>query len=303
MIQSITSIIPNGQSLTLELRSPEQSGLFVRRIDGLGPTKAQLNFSDSLYSDGSFFNSSRLTSRNIVLDLGFLDNPIESIENIRLKSYKFFPPKTSVVLIIRTDSRTVRTLAYVESNEPIIFSKESGTQISLICPDSYLYGLNTYETVFSGVSPLFEFPFENNSLVNPTLEFGNVFINQEGNIYYSGELETGLYIEVDFLGSVTNLNIHSLTTSQNMTINSAKLTTLTGSNFIAGDKLILSTSRNQKYIYLIRNGVWWNILNTIGFVSDWIYLIHGDNVITYTATSGVNNMHFKASHNIVYSGV
>ena len=64
-------------------------------------------------------------------------------------------------MIFETDNRMCETTGWVESNEPTIFSREEGCQISVICPDPYFYSLSKDSTIFSGIEPALEFPFSN----------------------------------------------------------------------------------------------------------------------------------------------
>ena len=68
MIRSVTVENYLGDSITLELMRPEKSGFIVKNIEGLGPAKANINTTDISTNDGSIFNSSRLTQRNITMD-------------------------------------------------------------------------------------------------------------------------------------------------------------------------------------------------------------------------------------------
>jgi hypothetical protein len=86
MIKSVTVINHLGRSLTMELRSPEKSGFLIRSITGLGPVNATVNVTEIMSSNGAVFNSSRLTTRNIVFDRQFLW--AKTIEEVRYASYQ-----------------------------------------------------------------------------------------------------------------------------------------------------------------------------------------------------------------------
>ena len=80
-------------------------------------------------------------------------------------------------MLIETDNRQAEIEGYVESNDPAIFSKDEGSDISIVCPNPFFYsagkdGINT--TIFYGVEALFEFPFSNESLQDPLLEMGEI---------------------------------------------------------------------------------------------------------------------------------
>lgn len=178
MIRSFTVTNTLGDSIKIDLAEPEKSGFVIVSVTGLGPAKANIVTSEISTNDGALFNSARMNSRNIVFNLLFWDtNSGESIEEIRLKSYRFFAPKKKLTLLVETDKRTAEIVGYVETNEPTIFSKSEGAQISIICPDPYFYSAGkdgTMRTVFSGDDPLFEFPFSNESLTENLLVFGEV---------------------------------------------------------------------------------------------------------------------------------
>lgn len=304
MIKSIKITNYLGESLTLEMGSPDKSGLFIKKIEGLGPPKADINAKELATSDGGVYNSARATTRNIVLTLGFLFNP--TIEDMRQLTYKYFPIKQKLRFRIETDNRIAETYGYVESNEPEIFSKDEDTQISIICPDPYFYSAGkdgTQVTVFSGVEAQFEFPFSNESLTENLIEIGTLQYSTEQNIYYAGDSEVGVLITIHAIGSAGTITIYNTGTREMMKIDADKIETLTGDGIINGDDIIISTSKGDKYINLVRNGVTKNILNALDKTSDWFQLAKGDNIFAYTATSGATNLQFKIENKLIYEGV
>jgi len=306
MIKKITVTNQLQESIELELRFPEKSGFLVRDISGLTPPKADINISQIATNDGAMFNSAHVYSRNIVLDLIFSLN--QPIEDTRLKSYKFFPIKQRIDIQIETTNRLCRTYGYVESNEPSIFTSEPNTSVSIVCPDSYFYSFDKNITVFSGTQKLFEFPFENNSpdlehINDKHIEFGAIQLSNVANVLYIGDAPIGIVILIHAIGSVTNLSIVNTRTREVFKINSARLFTLTGSDIIAGDNIILSTVKGDKFLYLQRGGVLINILSCIGDDSDWFQLQRGDNLFAYTADDGVENLQFRIENQIAYEGI
>lgn len=304
MIKSLTVTNYLGESIKLELRCPEKSGFLVQKIDGLGPSKANINVTEGAATDGSLYNSAKVTSRNIVISLKFLAKP--TVETVRQLSYKYFPIKKFVTLLFETDNRICETYGYVETNEPDIFSSSETTSISIICPDPYFYsaGINGKKvTVFSGVDPNFEFEFSNESLSEDLIEFGIITNLLEQTIVYSGDAEIGIVITMHAVGSVSNVTIYNMGTRESMTIDTDRLTTLTGSGIVAGDEIIISTVKGDKYIYLLRNGTHINILNCLDKDTSWFQLSKGDNIFTYTAESGGANLQFRIENQIVYEGV
>lgn len=307
MIYSIVVTNYLGDRIKLELGKPEISGFLIKSITGLGPAKANVNTTEVSTNDGSLFNSARLSQRNIVLDMVFTNTVYgESIEDLRQKSYKYFPLKKSVELIIETDNRYVKTTGYVESNEPNIFSSQEGTQISIICPDPYFYSAGedgNNVTNFYSIDPMFEFPFSNESLDEPLLVFGEIQIKTEGVITYHGDSEIGVMIYIHAIGPATNINIYNTETREVMKINTEKISSLTGKGIVASDDIVINTAKGEKSITLIREGISYNILNCLDKNTDWFTLAKGDNIFAFTADSGVTNLQFRVENKVIYEGV
>lgn len=307
MIYSIVVTNYLGDRIKLELGKPDVSGFLIKSITGLGPAKANVNTTEVSTNDGSLFNSARLSQRNIVLDMVFINTVYgESIEDLRQKSYKYFPLKKSVELTIETDNRYVKTTGYVESNEPNIFSSQEGTQISIICPDPYFYSAGedgNNVTNFYSIDPMFEFPFSNESLDEPLLVFGEIQIKTEGVITYHGDSEIGVMIYIHAIGPATNINIYNTETREVMRINTEKISLLTGKGIVASDDIVINTVKGEKSITLIREGVSYNILNCLDKNTDWFTLAKGDNIFAFTADSGVTNLQFRVENKVIYEGV
>lgn len=301
MINSITVTNHLGDSITMEMRNPEYSGFLIRSIGGLGPSKAEINKTDISVLDGSFYNSSRTTSRDIRLELTFLREP--SIEAVRLKSYKYFPIEKRVKLEINTDSREAYVYGYVESNEPNIFSKEEGTVIVIKCMEAYFYSLVDGLVVFSSITPVFECPFSNESLVTKLINMGDIAYETTKNIYYEGDSEVGVVFVIRANGTVNNLVITKVSTGETIELDSSIIIAITGADISAGDVIVLSTVVGEKYITLTRSGTVYNIRNAIGKYPEWFKLDRGDNEFSYSADSGVTNLQFEVSFKIAYEGV
>jgi hypothetical protein len=304
MIKSITVTNYLGDSIKLDLARPEESGFVVRSITGLGPGKANINTTEVSTNDGSLFSSSRLPSRNIVIGLNYLWK--NSIEEIRHLSYKYFPIKKKLTLLIETDKRTAEIEGYVESNEPNIFSKDEGSDISIICPNPFFYSTGKdgkQTTVFYGVDPMFEFPFSNESLLECLLEMGTIQNQTEKVVTYDGDSEIGITITIHAVGEVSNITIYNTRTREIMRIDTDKLALITGSGIIAGDDIIICTVKGNKSIRLRRDGKITNILNCLEKNPDWFQLVKGDNIFAYTAEYGSSNLQFKIENQIAYEGV
>lgn len=307
MLKSVTITNYLGNSVTYAIEGVDpnnQEGLLITEIEGLGPTKADINMTELATADGGIFNSARASTRNIVLKARF--TMAKTIEEARLSSYKFFPIKQPLTFHIETDNRIAETVGYVESNEPVIFSDECDMQVSILCESPYFLAVDEdgkKETTFAGIDYLFEFPFENEDLQEPLLEFGNIVNKKENTVYYDGDAETGCIIQIHAVGEATNVTIYNIKTREIMALDSDKLVALTGAGISYGDTITINTIKGQKSITLLRNGVTYNILNILGKNADWFQLAKGDNLFTFTADYGESNLQFKIFSQIVYEGV
>ena len=310
MIKSVTAVNFKGESIKMDLFHPESSGFIIIKIDGIGPGKATVTKNDSKVYDGGTITSARLPSRNIKMEIQFLW--VNSIEDVRHKSYKYFPLKKPLTLIFETDTRTVEIEGVVESNEPDIFSSEESTNISIICPDPYFYasGENARNrTEFSGINPMFEIPsdigYSNESLTEALTEISALYVQSERGIMNYGEVDIGVVISIKPLAIVKGiLTISNVTLGQNMSFDLNKIKTITEQDFHLGDELVINTLRGKKSVTLVREGKNYNALSCIDTRTDWIYLTSGENTFTYYLDGeGIEDLQFSVTNSILYEGV
>lgn len=300
MIYSITVTNYLGESLKMELKYPEKSGFLVRSVEGLGSPGSSINTSEMSNTDGAVFNSARGKERNIVLDLVFWGNDVETI---RQKTYQYFPLKKPLTLTFETDNRISQAVGYVETNEPDIFSKEESAKISVLCPYSFVSAPNPQKSVISGLEALFEFPFSNESLTQPLLNFSNLWERYSADVIYKGDADTGIIITLNAIGYAKNVTLANLDTREQIKIDTVKMKELTGKEFEFGDSIIISTVPGDIYAQLLREGVYYNILNCIDRSAQWFLLKKGSNHIGYVAEEGTSNIRMRIENKIWYEGV
>ena len=302
MIKSIKVTNPKGESLVLDLFHPEKSGLIVRSISGLGPPKANINSTDLATADGALYSSARASTRNIVFNLQFMFAP--TIEDSRQLTYKYFPLKKLVKIEVETDNRSLETSGYVESNSPDIFSREETTQISIICLDPFFYDPNPSVTQFATVTPIFEFPFSNESISESLIEFGTINLDTRSTIDYVGDVDTGVLITIHALGSVSgSLTIYNVETQEKMVIDLTKIKTLIGKDYGSGDDIIISTVSGDKYVQVLHDGKYTNAIAAIEKLADWFQVSVGRNIFNFTVTKGIENLVMSFSYRNAYGGI
>ena len=306
MIYSLTAINFLGESIHLPLDNPYETGLAITSISGIGPTKATVNVSDLAVSDGGIFNSARVGTRNIVITFRLLEDPLtQMVEDTRQRTYKYFPLKKPITLQFETTNRLVEIQGYVESNEPDIFQKEETAQISIICPSPYFYS-NDGTFILNGVESLFYFPFSNESLDDNLIEFSSIRQSLSASYEYYGDVDTGILCHFHIIeDDVTNISIYNLTTDTRMDIDTSKISKITkdGKNLVKTDDIYLSTIGSDRYMYLVRAGVTYNIISALPKDTKWVQVVKGSNVFGYTADTGAAHVEIEIMTNVLYEGV
>lgn len=304
-----------GESLPLTLLRPETSGLAIRNIIGLGPAKANVILRENSRISGSIFQMSNTPMRNVVLDLIFLDRP--NIEAVRLKTYKYFPVESKVTLEVTTnegstDPENFATYfidGYVESNEPSIFSNQSGCIISILCPDPFFQKEMDLESgIIKQVDCLFEFPFGDSD----TFQFGELsFETADFNIENIGNVVAEPTIIISAVGGeVVNpklfffsRNDPSIVESLELVFNEA-LPALQDGEYI---KIVTETQKKSIVKYtpseIGEEAIYTNYLGTLSMDSSWPVIRPGVNQFSYEAEEGGSYIRISYEYKIKFSGI
>lgn len=297
MIKNIEVINNRNEHTVIELSNPRPTGFLITNIDGLDAPKGTINMIERTMLDGSMYNGSRANSRNIVMNLryfwGNLNN--DSIEAVRHKSYRMCPIGEKIQLIVHTDLRDVYFNGYVESNEVNIFDKFESSQISIMCEDAYGRGQNNNTEGFTGVTAGFEFPFSNESLEEPLIEFGQVYVLTTKRIDCKSEARTGFNLRIKFADIISGVTVTNRTTNQTMKVNGM---------FLEDDVLEISTIAGHKGV--TKNGV--NIIGDFytNSSNDWVELLSGANVISIRDGTGedvLGGSQMDIEYPLLYMGV
>lgn len=302
MIKSVTIINHIGESTVIDLNDSSKTGLAITNITGIGPMDADVHISEYGSMDGGQFSGARLPSRTISFYLNLLEHP--TVEETRLSVYRIFPLKKTIQMIFDTDVRSYKISGIVKSNDPDIFSKEETIQITVNCPDPYFRLNGLVEPIFIyKVEPTFEFPFSNESLTEKLIEFGRTNDTSEIRITNPGMDDIGATFIVHIKGPVTGLSIINLTTSEILSVNDNVVNTVHPGGLTKGDLLNISTVIGSRYAILTRSGVNYNFINSLNRDSKWVQLLRGDNVISFYADSGIENVYMEVIPDFKYEGI
>ena len=304
MIYTIIATNAKGDSVELDLANPWAGGIAVTGASGLGPAEGTINTVNFATSDGALFNSSRIKSRDIELNLKFLGSDIEAV---RRKLLRYFRVKHPITLDFITDYRHTYITGHVEKNEIDIFSNSEGADLTIVCPNPFfklrdpVKGNNSVR--FTSSTPSFEFEFEDPNADSPTLKFGDISSTGETVVVYEGDADTSTIVDIQFLGPAAGVKLYNTTTQTRINIDTNEISRLLGSTIKAGDRLSISSGVGDKYVKAYRDGKVYNALSALDRDSDWIFLTPGDNLITVRADSGIDNVSAIISYENLYESI
>lgn len=302
MIYAVTVTNNADESIRLELANPYETGIAIIDIGGIGQEGADINVSEIATIDGGIFNFARRSTRTITFT--FLLLWANTVEESRHRVYKYFPIKKKVHLLFETEERLLEIEGYVETNSAGIFSQEETQTVSVVCPDPNFYGVGEETELFTGVQPWFEFPFSNESLTRPLIEFGHVMADTTATFHYNGEIDTGMIITIHGLtGGAEYITLWNNKTSERIIIDTTRLAQIAGYNFDYGDDIVISTMPGNKYATFWRKGVDYNIIGAINKDADWFKISNGENVFTFTAVKGEEHIIVTFKYRTAYGGV
>lgn len=314
MLKSVTVTNYRGDSLELPLRWPNDSGLLISNIDGITPGNVQVNSQDFAVLDGGVYNSSRMQTRNIVIEFYYgrgsqvPDADNHDVETSRHIAYRYFPVKTQVRLDFLTEERNLSIWGYVESNDTDIFSEQEKGQLSIVCPDPYFYEHDTVVFNFGDSIPEFEFPFSNESLTEPSICFSDY---GPGNIYsveYNGDIEVGAIIRIHFLKiqTVPEIGIYDISKNKKLILNFDDIKSKTSVDLIGRySDIVFSSVRGQKDIWYERFGQKKSIIGAFDVQNfPWMYLTPGENLFGFTVDEAyIDEFNISIEHRGAYGGV
>lgn len=304
MIYTIIATNAKGDSVELDLANPWAGGIAVTGASGLGPAEGTINTVNFATSDGALFNSSRIKSRDIELNLKFLGSDIEAV---RHKLLRYFRVKHPITLDFITDYRHTYITGHVEKNEIDIFSNSEGADITIVCPNPFFKlrdpakGKNSVR--FTTSTPSFEFEFQDPNSESPTLVFGEMTATGETVVVYEGDADASTIVDIQFLGPASGVKLYNTTTQTRINIDTNEISRLLGSTIRAGDRLSISSGVGDKYVKAYRDGKVYNALSALDKDSDWIFLTPGDNLITARADTGIDNVSSIISFENLYESI
>lgn len=274
----------NKQILTL---TQNESNYQIISVEGLNPPEAEIYTKMIAGVDGERYKSSRLQMRNLVLTVRINGD----VEENRIHLYEFFATGKWCKIYYSNDSRDVFIEGYCEKNEGSLFTDNQQIQISIVCPDPYFKSLLKIYSDISKQFGNFEFPF---AIEEEGIEFSILDLAREVVVVNGGEIDSGAIITLTATHPVPNPIIYNVNTLEYLKINEIMQT---------GEVIIINTSKGNKSIEKIYNGVTTNAINMIDVGSTWLQLEVGANKFTYSADANEEALIVEIEGNLLYEGV
>lgn len=306
MFQSVTVTNFMGDTLELPLKWPNDAGLLISNIDGITPGNVQINSQDYATLDGGVYNSSRMKTRNITIEMYYGFSP--QIESARHRAYQYFPVKTEVRLDFLTDERWLSIWGYVESNEVDIFSEQEKGLVSIVCPDPYFYEKEYQSYRIGSYVNEFEFPFSNESLDEPLICFGDYGTNQIYRVDYNGDMEVGVTIRIHLMKKpeARDFTVYDVSHGKKMVFNFNDILTKTPvDSFSNNGEIIFDSVRGSKGIWYEEYGNRTSILGAYNISEiPWMHLTPGVNIYGFDVEEEyITDFQMTVEHRGAYGGV
>lgn len=273
--------------------SDMRSAYSIIHVSGITPPKANINTSAAGTLDGAFYNSARLNMRNIVLDIVIEGD----IETNRQQLYRIFPMKSACTVFFKNQNMDVKIEGYIEVVDGDVCTRREQIQISILCPRPYwtTLGLVAYE--LSTTVRMFSFPFCIEE--SPGVPISEYSQNPIITICNSGSVPCGFkaYIEIAAGSSgVQEVALFNLTTQK-------KIQLASNHTLQAGDVLYISTEPGKLRFFLYRNSETINYINQMTADSEFFTLALGENLLYFTCTGDMDDVHIDINPELLFAGV
>lgn len=281
----------NGNGVTVTFGEREPSPFLLVEAEGIYEASNNVTISENTMTDGGAYQGSVAKVRNIVLTVKDAENHVYN-RNLLDALFKAGSPGT---LIFREDTNERKATYYVES---INSTGEYGVRtytVSLLCPDPFFYAMADRYVLLAAWVENFEFPHEFKVAGE---EFGYRSTQKSQNITNENAADgIGMTITITASGAVENPSIIRVESNESITIGSQ------GNPFemIAGDVLTITTSDNDKHVYLTSGGVTTEVNQYLTEDSVFIQLMRGNNNIGYRADVGEDAMAVRISYRLKYA--
>lgn len=275
----------NGDQLKFGMGSP----FTITDIQGLNPPEATINTSQIALIDGAKYNSAKINMRQINIAFAIEYNAAEN----RINVYQVVKTKQWIRLYYTGDQRDIYIDGYVQSVDISYFDMKQVVTVSILCPAPYLKSAQVMVDELKNIVNAFHFPFS--STETPQIVFG-YYSNDIGiTVENEGDVECGMIIELYVRSAISNPKVYNYITQDFIGINY---------NFQSADLITINTSKGERSVTLLRNGVTTNLFNYVMQGSTWLQLDAFGSTFVYELGSGnLGDLMVTFKHSNLYEGV
>jgi hypothetical protein len=286
-------ICTNENNVQVEFNYDEDNAFFLQSLEGVYSVSNNVTTSENTMTDGSTYQGSVTKQRNIVIGASMDSNYQENRDLL----YKCFKPKATGTFSYIEKEETRKIDYKVES----IDIGETGVirdiTISLICPDPFFVDLEDIIVTMAGWKKTFTWPHQFKAAREPFgVRIAEIIKTVEND---SAAENIGIEILMEASGAVTNPALYHVEEEEYIKVG----TTANPLSLAAGEAVRITTSTNNKNVYLILNGKETEINEYLDEESEFIQLVHGQNTLKYDADSGLNYLNVTISYRFRYLGV
>lgn len=260
----------NGDSIIIGYDTDEY---ILKSIDGVDYLKNNITSVKGLYQDGSTITNTEVQERDITI-VGLYKADDFSKENL----LRVFNPKLSGILYYIKNGIKRKINCVVEASPVFkVGSFLHEFQVRLVAHDPYWKDDEDTEVIFASINPNFEFP----KYFTDTFDLATIDNIKAKDVINDGDVAAPIYVEFIANGPVTNPYIKSA---------SAEIR-LTKINLVKGDRIIITTDRNNKKVTIYRvNGTIEKGFKYLHYMSTYIQLVPGITRFTFGAEANEENL-------------
>lgn len=264
----------------------ERGGIYIDRVEGLTPVKAEFSATSSPYVDGAKLNNVRIGVRNIVIYLELHRN----VEENKALLYQLFRKKKEGTLYYKSAERDVYIKGYVEDITPDQYSNPVTVQIVVVCFEPYFIDAHAIVTEIARNIPKLHFKL---AMTEPR-PFGVYSENITQTLTNNGDEQLGMIIHIYASGRAEIPKIYNDETGEFFEL---------GIELMSGDEIVINTRQGEHAVTLKRAAQEFNIFVAITRGSSWLQLDVGANTFGASASSGGDALRFTLTAAERYEGV
>ena len=265
--------------------------------EGIYEVTNKVYTSENTMTDGSTLQGSTTSMRNIILTLR--DRPEADHAKNRRELYNLFKAKSpGKFFYYENDGDQAKTIEYtVESVIIDTAPRSRRATVSLICTDPFFVDPQDIIVNMSGWVPQFtwphEFPASGETFGYKVAEQIKTIENE------SGAEHIGITITVEASGTASGFVMTHVEQGERIAIGTED----EPFTIYAGDRIEITTHKNNKHAYLISGGVRTDINEHLTEDSEFLQIMSGSNTFGYDADVGVEYLSVSISFRYRYPGV